>query len=225
MSLGGWDFTVLACQVNEEVRDQELPTDYVVRLAEEKAAAVLKMLSNQHDSLSNPEIEAILSADTAVIDQDDQEMWRIILGKPADAREAESMLLRLRGKTHRVATGLSVIRMPDRVQFSCVVVSEVEMRSYTLDEIHDYISTGDPFDKAGAYAIQSTTFNPVHFLHGCYANVMGLPLCKAAQILEGLGISPRRDPAFECRQALSIPCNVFSYFQNDDPEIQKVQIL
>ena len=148
----------------------------------------------------------ILAADTAVIAQDENGEWKTILGKPMGATDAEAMLLRLRGRTHRVATGLTVLQVSDQFKASCVVLSEVTMRSYNLKEIRAYIATGDPFDKAGAYAIQNQTFQPVQYLQGCYANVMGLPICKAAQMLTQMGCPPGRDVAIECKLALSIPC-------------------
>jgi MAF protein len=100
-----------------------------------------------------------------------------ILGKPVDAREAAAMLQQLRGRIHQVITAVAVYRPADGRIVSDLCITDVKMRAYTEDEILAYVATGDPLDKAGAYAIQHAGFDPVESLQGCFANVVGLPLC------------------------------------------------
>ncbi len=170
-----------------------MPAAYVLRLAEMKARAV---------STSAPRDQIILAADTAVVDGDD------ILGKPADAVEAAAMLRRLRGRTHQVYTGLAVFRPNDGELVTDLCVTEVSMRAYSDEEIEAYILTGDPLDKAGAYAIQHPRFQPVERLQGCYAGVMGLPLCHLTRALRSLGLTPPADVAAECQNALRYDCPI-----------------
>jgi predicted house-cleaning NTP pyrophosphatase (Maf/HAM1 superfamily) len=84
------------------------------------------------------------------------------------------------------------------------------MRDYRDDEIEAYVATGDPLDKAGAYAIQNAGFHPVEAMRGCYASVMGLPLCHLARSLHKLDIAPRTDIAAECQSALGYACPISS---------------
>jgi predicted house-cleaning NTP pyrophosphatase (Maf/HAM1 superfamily) len=83
------------------------------------------------------------------------------------------------------------------------------MREYSDEEIYTYTASGDPLDKAGAYAIQHSGFNPVHNLQGCYANVMGLPLCHLTRVLMRLGLDPGLDVPTACQQSLRYACSVF----------------
>jgi len=128
----------------------------------------------------------VIAADTIVVDGD------TILGKPADTSEATAMLRRLRGKTHRVITGLAVVDAGSGWRAASRVVTAVRMRPYSDADIAAYVARGDPLDKAGAYAIQDEQFHPVASYQGCYCNVVGLPL-KALVILlrrAGLDITP-----------------------------------
>lgn len=113
------------------------------------------------------------------------------LGKPADAAEARRMLTALQGRTHRVITGLAAVRSGRRQ--TVYAETAVVMRPYTDAEITAYIAGGDPFDKAGAYAIQHPGFAPVERIAGCYCNVMGLPLWTARALL--LDMAPELEPA------------------------------
>lgn len=211
LTVSGWDFHVAAPSVDETVRAGEPPDEYVRRMAVSKALAVL---DGPHFGL--PADAVILAADTVVVDSifwqgpespgsDELE----ILGKPSSPKEAEAMLRRLRGRTHRVFTGLAVARASDRQLFSDVVITEVPMRAYSDAEIQMYIVTGDPFDKAGAYAIQHPVFRPVQNLQGCYTNVMGLPVCQAAELLEQAGLPPPNDFGRKCQWALDHPCEIY----------------
>jgi MAF protein len=199
LSLGGWTFSVLAPDVDESVLPAETPVDYVRRMALKKARAARDALGDEQR-----ESAVILAADTTVVDAEGA-----ILGKPANEQEAETMLRRLRGRVHQVFTGLAAVRAVDGWALDEMVVTDVPMRSYGDEEIRRYIATGDPMDKAGAYAIQHAGFHPVQNLQGCYANVMGLPVCYAGRLLVQMGLYPASDIADECRQALDFPCKIF----------------
>lgn len=151
----------------------------------------------------------VVAADTTVVDGER------ILGKPADEHEAASMLLDLRGRTHKVHTALAVIppssseiMAEDILTDHCI--TDVPMREYSHEEMQDYIASGDPMDKAGAYAIQHPGFHPVEALSGCYANVMGLPLCHLTRTLAKIGVKPGGDIAEACQAALSYDCPVYA---------------
>ncbi len=146
----------------------------------------------------------IIAADTTVADEGN------ILGKPADAAEAESMLRRLRGRQHQVYTALAVLRTADGRLWHDLGVTDVPMRLYSDEEIQSYVSSGDPLDKAGAYAIQHAGFHPVASLQGCYANVMGLPLCHLTRLLRQVGIQPEQPVADACQAALAYTCGVYA---------------
>ncbi|NJL93118.1 MAG: Maf-like protein [Anaerolineae bacterium] len=146
----------------------------------------------------------IIAADTAVVDQGR------LLGKPRDALEAEQMLRQLRGRTHQVWTGVAVLDTQDGRLEVDAAVTDVPMRDYTDEEIAAYISSGDPFDKAGAYAIQNQEFRPVLTRTGCYANVVGLPLCHLLRTLRRLEIYPPQDVPYLCQTAHDYECGVFS---------------
>ena len=209
LSLGGWNFSVLAPQVDESVVPGEAPQDYVLRLAQAKVYAARTVLDHRGVEPALLEEAVILAADTAVIDPDETGTGSGILGKPGDPQQAVEMLRRLRGRTHEVFSGLAVLRISDGRLLKEMVASEVPMRSYSELEIQAYVATGDPLDKAGAYAIQHPTFRPVQNLQGCYANVMGLPVCQVSRMLAEVGCPPAADIAKECQQALDFPCKIY----------------
>ena len=198
MDLTGWDYQVLAAPVDESVWPDELPEAYVQRLAWEKAQAVVPLIPQAEKSPA-----VILAADTTVVLEND------ILGKPSDAVEAEIMLRRLRDRSHQVNTALCVLKPGIGFALSEVVATQVRMRDYTDGEIRAYIATGDPFDKAGAYAIQHAVFHPVQNLQGCYANVMGLPVCHLVRMMAKLELQPGSSIVQACESALDRPCDVF----------------
>ena len=154
----------------------------------------------------------IIGADTCVVIEND------ILGKPASPAEARQMLLRLRGVTHQVYTGIAVVRVSDGSLWTDVVVTDVPMRSYSQAEVERYIQTGDPMDKAGAYGIQNPDFQPVAFMQGCYASVMGLPLCSLSRLLRNAGILPAADLASNCQASLHYECPVYPVFLSKENE-------
>jgi septum formation protein len=210
LSLGGWDFNTLSPNVDETVLPDEAPVDYVLRVTLVKARSAENMLEKK----SIPD-DIILAADTAVVvPGSDGWGYNRILGKPSSTDEALEMLQCLRGRTHQVYTGLVAVRLRDHMTLSKVVSTAVEMRSYSDQEMQAYVASGDPMDKAGAYAIQSQSFHPVQNLQGCYANVMGLPLCHVAHLLSGLECPPSADIYQSCQQMLNFRCEVYTQIQS-----------
>jgi septum formation protein len=195
LSLGGWRFDSRPAEVDESQRPGEAPAAYVLRLAESKARACTGLA--QAD-------QVILAADTAVVDGE------AVLGKPGDPSEAARMLQALRGHSHLVLTGIAVLRPADETLVTDLCATEVPMRAYGDEEIAAYVASGDALDKAGAYAIQSRTFHPVERMGGCYASVMGLPLCHLTRSLLKLGIAPMTDIAAECQSVLDYSCPISS---------------
>jgi len=171
----GVDFIIIKPEVDEATRAGEPPQAYVRRLSEEKATAVADQL----------QVSAyVLAADTTVIYEGE------ILGKPADEEEARRMLLRLRGQHHQVCTGFTLMYMEAHTpqkQVTEVVCSDVLMRDYAASDMERWIKSGQAFDKAGGYAIQSTVFQPVRSVRGSYNNVVGLPTEAVERALRGMG--------------------------------------
>lgn len=128
------------------------------------------------------EDEITLAADTLVVSPEGE-----VLGKPASAEAARRMLRRLRGRAHTVITGV-VLRESSGREWAAAVSTSVRMRAYSEADIQQYVERGEPYDKAGGYAVQDAEFRPVERLEGCYLNVVGLPLCAAARGLETFGV-------------------------------------
>ncbi len=191
LTLGGWQFRIDPADLDESRLEGETPGGYVLRLAEAKARAC-----------AGSEEEVFIGADTAVVDGDE------ILGKPADEAEAVAMLKQLRGRIHQVYTGIAIYRREDEKVVTDLCITNVPMRAYSDAEIEAYVLSRDPLDKAGAYAIQHPGFHPVESMKGCYASVMGLPLCHLTRSLRKLGIAPATDIAAECQSALEYDCPV-----------------
>ena len=197
LALGNWKFTVAVSDVDEAQLADESPRDYVLRLAQAKALAVVER--------AHPE-NIIIGSDTAVVDGSS------ILGKPKDGEDAARMLTQLRGHTHQVYTGVAFYRVSDGKMLTELCVTDVPMRAYSDDEIAAYVQTGDPLDKAGAYAIQHPDFQPVESMRGCYASVMGLPMCHVIRALQKLDVHAERaaDVPTSCQNLLSYECPVSS---------------
>jgi septum formation protein len=168
----GIAFVVLKPEIDEVQQPGERPLDYVRRLSVEKAQAVAARAAAPALVLAADTV-VILAADTiGVLDGD-------ILGKPSNADEARAMLKRLRGRAHIVCTALTLVRLNGSAphhQITELTQTLVHMRDYTDGEIEAYIATGDPFDKAGSYAIQHEGFRPVARIEGSHTNVVGLPI-------------------------------------------------
>lgn len=193
MRMGGWQFRVHPAYVDESPQSGESPESNVVRLAVEKAQACTAQI--QEDVI-------ILGADTVVVDDGE------ILGKPANPQEAGTVLKKLRGHVHRVCTGIALLHPRQERLLTDLCITEVPMRSYSDAEIQDYILTGDPLDKAGAYAIQHNGFHPVESLTGCFASVMGLPLCHLARTLKKMGPITKVDLAAQCKSEFAYSCPI-----------------
>jgi MAF protein len=192
LGLTGLDFKVIAADVDETPLKDETPTDYVLRLAVLKALAVASQV--EQDAL-------VVAADTTVVDGGQ------ILGKPLDNQDAESMLKQLRGRIHEVFTAIAITRSGKLDTDLCG--TNVPMREYSDEEVQVYIDTGDPLDKAGAYAIQHPGFHPVSQLQGCYANVVGLPLCHLTRALQRADIILDIEIAHACQETLNYECPIF----------------
>jgi MAF protein len=204
LAIGGWEFIVQPVDLDERVLPGEAPGVYVRRLAEEKARAAAHLLDGRRllDDL-------VVAADTAVVEWLPALQAARILGKPANAAEAAKMLGDLRGCEHQVYTGIAVLRLGDNRLLSDVCITRVQMRMYGDDEIQAYIDSGDPLDKAGAYAIQHSGFHPVEKLDGCFANVVGLPLCRLTNLLEAQAAPPSSRITERCGQQPGLPCQVY----------------
>jgi len=196
LGLGGWGFEIKPVEIDENPLVGEQPKAYVRRLAASKARAAAG------DAAPD---DIIVAADTTVVDQGE------ILGKPSGPGEAEIMLRRLRGRRHQVYTALAVLRVADGKMLIDWCVTEVPMREYTDDELQAYLASGDPLDKAGAYAIQHREFHPVVHLEGCYANVVGLPLCHLVRTLHQMQIEPDNDVPAACQSTLQYDCSIFPH--------------
>ena len=185
MTLLGLPFEVTTAGVTETPRIDETPAQLVVRLSQAKArAAEVENCAAAH---------IIITCDTIVALDGES------LGKPRDAEDATAMLRRLRGRSHTVYSGLTLLSSSKGLAVTDLVETRVFMRDYTDAEIAAYVASGGPLDKAGAYAIQNHIFHPVAHLRGCYASVMGLPLCHLARRLRAWGIVPSTDLPAACR--------------------------
>lgn len=160
----GYTFKVIPSSVEEEM-EQGTPKEIVRNNALIKAADIAREYCE----------DIIIGADTIVV-VDEQ-----IFGKPKDEAEAQEMLSRLSGRTHQVMTGIAVVQ--GKRVYSDVVVTDVTMRAYGIEEIRDYIKTGEPMDKAGAYGIQGIGALLVEKINGCYNSVVGLPIARLAEVL------------------------------------------
>ena len=161
--------------VQEGARDAEPPLHYVERMARTKAAVAWSRMQ-QRKMAPLP----VLSADTEVV------LDEAIFGKPADISDAARMLRQLSGKTHDVVTAVAV-RYGEQTEVE-ISVSRVAFRDLTTAEIDHYVATGEPDDKAGAYAIQGRAAAFITRIEGSFSGVMGLPLAETAQILARFGM-------------------------------------
>jgi septum formation protein len=177
LTQAGFVFSVHPAHIPEDLLPGEEPIAYVTRLAREKAQAVFGELSARDASVD----AAVLGADTTVT------LDGHILAKPEDPTDAARMLRMLSGRTHRVITGVAVVTA-DRTEVAAEVTA-VRFLTLSEAEIAAYIATGEPMDKAGAYAIQGRAAQWIPRIDGCYFNVVGLPLALVAAMLEGIGNS------------------------------------
>jgi septum formation protein len=170
MELAGIPFTVVPADICEDVLPGELPDDHVMRLSREKAQAVTATKAGRY----------YIGADTVVV-LDDR-----IMGKPSDEAEAFQMLKSLSGRAHQVITGITLLDSDTGVIISQSVTTDVYFKELTDQEINDYIATGCPMDKAGAYAIQGRAVHFVRAISGSYSNVIGLPMTELYELIDTL---------------------------------------
>jgi MAF protein len=176
----GLPFTIAVPPGDEDKAQMQYqgPIDGLAQWTAMHKAAMMLTLPTVADAL-------IITADTTVL-LDGQ-----VLGKPRDVAHARELLLGLRGRWHRVITGVVVSTLIDgNITLrgkSCT--TPVLMRAYSEEEIDTYIATGDPMDKAGAYGIQNAQFQPTAQIDGCYLNVVGLPLCVLVDLLAEFGVN------------------------------------
>lgn len=194
LALAGLNFEALSVDIDERVEPHETPEAYTRRVSRQKAEAAQYRVDGH---------ALIIAADTSVVDGD------TILGKPLDAEDAALMLRRLRGKMHHVYTAITILDTQTQRLQQELVSSPVTMRPYTENEMAAYIASGDPMDKAGSYAIQNPQFKPVAQISGCYANVVGLPLCHLTRLLKQFGVAIEVDIASACQRHQQIECMVY----------------
>ena len=171
LASAGIAFEVIPSEVDEEAREGESPEEYVSRLAREKATEAAAKEGHRW----------VLAADTIVA------IDGTILEKPQDPPEARQMLERLSGREHRVITGYCILQSSSGKRREGRVVTRVRFKALSPEEIRRYLDTGEPFDKAGAYAIQGKAAFMVREIRGSYTNVVGLPLCEVVEALQELG--------------------------------------
>ena len=168
----GLSFTVAPEDIDENVLPGEQPEAYAARVALDKARIASQRAGEG----------VIIAADTIVVIGDS------ILGKPADAHDAKRMLAMLSGKEHRVVTALAVMDATTAKSVTRTSVTKVWFRDLSDREITDYVATGEPLDKAGAYGIQERGALLVERIEGCYSNVVGLPLSLLGELLREFGV-------------------------------------
>jgi MAF protein len=224
----GLPFEVSAANIDETPLPGEEPDAYTCRLAQQKALAVAANAEPDDLILASDTTVAVLnyegnrtSSEVVQWNSEIVEQGQMsILGKPEDLAEAEAMLRSLRERTHQVFTAVALVRRkgqpqlptgPDLFKTALVELcsTDVLMRMYTDKEMADYIASGDPMDKAGAYAIQHNGFHPVERIEGCFASVMGFPLCHVLRLLRREGIIPQVNVPQHCLAELGYDCPVY----------------
>jgi septum formation protein len=168
LKLLGFDFDVMPGSVDEAFRPAETPREHVLRLSEEKALSVARC---------HPDAW-VLGADTIVVVAGE------VLGKPGSPAEAKGMLEKLSGREHEVFTGFSIVRQDRGSRIREVVGSSILFREIADDEMAWYTGTEEPYDKAGAYAVQGMGGCFIREIRGSFSNVMGLPLCEVVDALK-----------------------------------------
>ncbi|HLJ23239.1 MAG TPA: Maf family protein [Candidatus Acidoferrales bacterium] len=170
----GIPFEIRSAEVDESPLPGESAHAMVARLAQMKARAAAALLASPDDLI-------VVGADTTV------EVDGEILGKPADSAEARGMLAKLSGRTHRVLTGIFLLRLRDNAARAAVEASAVTFAPVGEQEISAYVATGEPLGKAGAYGIQGIAGRHIPKIEGCYFNIVGLPLASLYKLLRELG--------------------------------------
>jgi septum formation protein len=174
LAMIGLDFDVIPSHVPEIHQSGEAPEEYVARLSRDKAQAI---------AAEHPD-RWVIAADTTVL------LGDALLEKPADAADAMRMLAAIEGKTHTVYSGVTLQNLSQRWSDTRVAESEVRVLPLSRGDIEWYVATGEPLDKAGAYAVQGIGSMFIESVHGSYTNVVGLPLATLFQMLRRAGVDP-----------------------------------
>jgi len=167
----GLQFDVIPGDVNEDFLSDELPVDYVSRMSREKSDAIARKVPDAW----------VLGADTIVIIDGE------VLGKPLTREDARNMLIKLSGREHCVITGFTIVKKSAHTTMTNAVESRVVFKTIEADELEWYIDSPEPYDKAGAYAVQGMAGYFVKEIHGSYTNVVGLPLTEVVTALKEVG--------------------------------------
>jgi len=175
----GLSFAVVSSAIDETPYPSETPQQLVQRLADAKADLVAARAVG-------PSI--IIAADTVVV------LEGQILGKPRSTDDARRMLQRFSGRTHSVITGVSLVRLPEILRRQFVETTLVHFAALSSEEISRYLATEEPYDKAGAYAIQGRAGRYIPRIEGCYFNIVGLPLSRTLAALHELGWAEDEEP-------------------------------
>jgi len=191
LTQAGYSFEVRPAHIAEDPLPGEDAIRYVTRLAREKAESVFTQLKAELATTGNGSLGAlaVLGADTTVAVDGE------ILGKPESAADAARMLRMLSGRSHRVITGVALVT--ETATEVAAEVTAVRFLSLPDDEIAAYVATGEPMDKAGAYAIQGRAARWIPRIQGCYFNVMGLPLALVSAMIEARGPTAPRNATEE----------------------------
>ncbi|MCP4359472.1 MAG: septum formation protein Maf [Chloroflexi bacterium] len=198
IALLGLPFTALAADADEESVTNPDPAVNVVETAVLKSAVIQTQLA------AKQERTLIVTADTIVA------LAGHMLNKPEDVAEAKCMLINLRHRTHEVHTGYVLTDIQSGQVIRGVHTARVTMRNYSDEEIETYVASGDPLDKAGAYAIQHPTFRPVAQLDGCFLSVMGLPVCDLILALQPFGLAEMADVSAVVHAHQNTPCPILN---------------
>jgi len=174
----GIPFELARANVSEGRKRGENAVAMTRRLAQAKAQIIAKKLGKK------PLQAIVIGADTTV------EVKGELLGKPQSLAQARKMLRKLAGRTHRVVTSVAAIRLPDHAQAIATVTTRVRFAPLSAEDIAEYVATGEPLDKAGAYAVQGIGGRLIERIDGCYFNVVGLPLARLGRMLSELGWRP-----------------------------------
>jgi septum formation protein len=188
-------FEVRVPQVDEVIKPGEIPAEVPQRISRLKAEWVAREIGEG----------IVVAADTVVVHKGD------ILGKPCDAEDAAAMLRRLRTERHLVLSGVTVMNGATGKQITELCESKVWLRPMDDAEIKAYVASGDPLDKAAAYAIQNNDFAPVAQVVGCPANVMGLPMCHVVRNLRRMGVTLPTTLPTQCEIRYGYLCALTAY--------------
>jgi septum formation protein len=189
----GLTFTVMPADIDETPQPHEAPVALASRLASSKAFVVAQRLPAGVHAL-------VIASDTVVA------LGKELLGKPVDKADASRMLLLLRDRDHEVHSAVSVLNVATGHVETVVNTTTVWMRNYSDTEVAVYVESGDPMDKAGAYAIQHPDFDPAQMICGCLSGVMGLPLGNLRDLLTREGVDLPRDLVAVCEGQTHFTC-------------------